>query len=159
MSTHLPTPTKGVIDFLTPECTINAISVTSKKKILEAIANTLSSNIVQLKENDLFDSLVQREKLGSTAIGHGCAIPHCRANDIDQVYACFLKLNTPIDFDAPDKEPVDLIFAIVVPEEATELHLNLLAYIAERLRDQNTRKALRDAKSNEDLYQLLTNLS
>lgn len=159
MSTHLSAPVVTLLDFLSFERTLNAVPATSKKKALELIAKTLSANIPQLNEDALFEHLVQREKLGSTAIGHGCALPHCRADSAENVYGCFLKLVTPIDFDAPDKEPVDLIFSIVVPSEATEMHLNILAYIADLFHNESFRNRLRKAKSNDELYQLLTNLS
>ncbi|MGE4349043.1 MAG: PTS sugar transporter subunit IIA [Candidatus Berkiella sp.] len=158
MSTHLSIPAITLLDFLTFERTLNAVPATSKKKALELIAKTLSTNIPQLNEDVLFEHLVQREKLGSTAIGHGCALPHCRAHT-EQVFGCFLKLATPIDFDAPDKEPVDLIFSIVVPSEATDMHLNILAYIADLFHNETFRNRLRRAKSNEELYQLLTHLA
>ena len=158
MSTHLSMPVITLLDFLTFERTLNAVPATSKKKALELIAKTLSANIPQLNEDSLFENLIQREKLGSTAIGHGCALPHCRADNTDQVFGCFLKLVTPVDFDTPDKEPVDLIFSIVVPAEATDMHLNILAYIADLFHNENLRNKLRKAKSNEELYQLLTHL-
>ncbi|MCS5709239.1 PTS IIA-like nitrogen regulatory protein PtsN [Candidatus Berkiella cookevillensis] len=158
MSTHLSIPAITLLDFLTCERTVNAVPATSKKKALELIAKTLSTNIPELNENTLFEHLVQREKLGSTAIGHGCALPHCRANT-EQVFGCFLKLAAPIDFDAPDKEPVDLIFSIVVPTEATDMHLNILAYIADLFHNDTFRSRLRSAKSNEELYQILRHLA
>lgn len=155
MPTHLHSPTKLVNDYLLPTCTINGLPASSKKKVLESIAKTMAMHVPNIQEISLFNSLVQREKLGSTAIGHGCALPHCRTMNIDQAYASFFKLSRPVDFDAPDKKGVDLIFSLIVPEDATNLHLSLLANIAELLNNATIRAGLRHAKSNEELYQIL----
>lgn len=156
MTTQATAPVFNIVHFLAPNCTLNRVCVSSKKKALEQAAKTLANHHIQLNEDALFEGFVQREKLGTTAIGHGCAIPHCRADQIDQVYGCFLKLNAPIDFDAPDHENVDLLFALVVPRDATDTHLNALAAIAEALHNESFLNNLRKTKTDEELYHLLT---
>lgn len=158
MLTFPSLPLINISDFLSAERTLNAVQASSKKKALETIAKTLSANISGLSENALFDQLVQREKLGSTAIGHGCAVPHCHADGISQIYACFLKLDSTIDFDSPDNQKVDLIFAIIVPTDANDIYLNILARISQSLHEEEFRQQLRHAESNETLYQLLTKI-
>lgn len=101
------------------------------------------------------DSLRQREKLGSTAIGHGVAIPHGRSNTYDHARAAFLRLASPVDFEASDGEPVDLIFAMVVPEHFTQQHLQWLAELAERFADADFRAGLRDAPDTDRLRELM----
>ena len=101
------------------------------------------------------DSLRKRERLGSTAIGHGIAIPHGRTNAFDHARAAFLRLRTPVDFGASDGEPVDLVFAMAVPEHFTQEHLQLLAQIAEHFADAGFREALRNARDVVALRALL----
>jgi PTS system nitrogen regulatory IIA component len=101
------------------------------------------------------DCLRQRERLGSTAIGHGVAIPHGRCSVYGEARAAFLRLETPVDFDAGDGEPVDLVFAMAVPEHFTQQHLQLLSELAERFADAGWRDALRAAPDAEALRRLL----
>lgn len=101
------------------------------------------------------DSLRQREQLGSTAIGHGVAIPHGRSNAYDHVRAAFLRLAHPVDFDAGDGGPVDLVFAMAVPQHFTQQHLQWLAELAERFADPAFRDALRGARDLEALRSLM----
>jgi PTS system nitrogen regulatory IIA component len=100
----------------------------------------------------LFHSLVARARLGSTGIGEGIAIPHCRAPGFKRIHGCLIKLSNPVDFDALDDQPVDLIFALVVPEEKNDEHLATLARVAALLQDETSRQSLRQCSSNEELF-------
>ena len=102
----------------------------SKKRVLEQIANLVARDIPGLDAHDIFESLVAREKLGSTGFGNGIAIPHCRLAGCSVPVSALLRLDTPIDFDALDGAPVDLVFVLLVPEAATSEHLELLRQIA-----------------------------
>jgi PTS system nitrogen regulatory IIA component len=103
------------------------------------------------------DSLFARERLGSTGLGHGVAIPHGRIKGLKAPMAAVLKLAQPIGFDAPDEKPVNLLIFLLVPEAATQKHLEILSEIAELLSDSDTRESLRNAESAEQLHQLIAN--
>tara|TARA_R110002110_G_scaffold121431_2_gene297180 strand:- start:12215 stop:12697 length:483 start_codon:yes stop_codon:yes gene_type:complete len=159
MSTQSTFVGPAISDYLSLERTIYMASASSKKKVIEFLAKTIAITIPQMTESVLFDSFFQRERLGSTAIGKGFALPHCRAKEIEQIVGCFIQLKEPIDFDALDNQPVDLVFALVVPFETTELHLKVLSNIAEKFRQDAYVKKLRAAQSQEDLFKLLTHVS
>lgn len=142
---------------LTPGRTLCGVPGSSKKRVLENIANCISEDIKSLNPNQLFDSLIAREKLGSTGLGHGIAIPHCRIKDCSKIIGTLVKLEQPIDFDAMDGEPVDLIFVLLVPEEADEEHLQVLAKIAEMFSDESFCRKLRYTENSESLYRLAVN--
>lgn len=129
----------------------------SKKTALEYIAKLLEKgNDGLLNYTDILDSLINREKLGSTGFGNGVAIPHNRITKNKQPIAAFLKLKTGIDFDAIDGAPVDLIFALLVPENSTDEHLNILANLVEILSRNDTIKRLRSSTTSDEIYQILT---
>jgi PTS system nitrogen regulatory IIA component len=148
-----------VTDYLSLERTVYMASASSKKKVMELLSKTIAITIPQITESILFDSFFQRERLGSTAIGKGFALPHCRAKEIEQIVGCFMRLKEPIDFDALDNQPVDLVFALVVPFETTELHLKVLANIAETFKQDAYMTHLRKSQSQEELFKLLTHVS
>ena len=125
----------------------------SKKRVLEQLSQLLAANQETLSQNQVFDSLLSRERLGSTGLGYGVAIPHGRMKESDNTLAAFIKLQQGVDFDASDNQPVDLLFALLVPEEATEEHLQLLAQLARMFSDGALVKQLRDAP---DAHSLLT---
>ena len=125
----------------------------SKKRVLEQLSQLLAANQETLSQNQVFDSLLSRERLGSTGLGHGVAIPHGRMKESDSTLAAFIKLQQGVDFDASDNQPVDLLFALLVPEEATEEHLQLLAQLARMFSDAALVQQLRNA---EDAHSLLT---
>ncbi|QOC21885.1 PTS sugar transporter subunit IIA [Wenzhouxiangella sp. AB-CW3] len=131
------------------------ISVASKKSLLEKAAALLAAAPESADARDIFDSLCQRERLGSTGLGHGVAIPHGRVAGQQTVAGAVIRLQTPIDFDAPDAETVDLFFALAVPDRCTDVHLRLLADIAERLGSEAQRRAIRDAPDPDQLLRLL----
>lgn len=124
---------------------------TSKKRVLEDIAEHMSDNHTELSANDVFNALIAREKLGSTGIGNGIAIPHCRIADCKKVMAMLVTLKQGIDFDAIDNEKVDVIFVLVVPEDANDNHLKTLASIAEKFSSEETLKKVRAAEDNQAL--------
>lgn len=115
---------------------------TSKKRLLEQIANMLAEHLPDTDARQIFRTLIEREKLGSTGIGNGVALPHGRIAGLKDVVGVFLHLKNALDFDAVDHLPVDLVFAILVPEDATEEHLNLLASLASIFRNYEKRQKL-----------------
>jgi PTS system nitrogen regulatory IIA component len=117
----------------------------SKKRVLEQLSQLLAANTESLSQNQVFDSLLSRERLGSTGLGHGVAIPHGRMKQSSDTLAAFVKLQQGVDFDASDNQPVDLLFALLVPEEATEEHLQLLAQLARMFSDETLVQQLREA--------------
>lgn len=129
----------------------------SKKRVLEYIAHLIATDQPQIDEDTLFESLVAREKLGSTGFGDGIAIPHCRLIGCTAPISAVLHLETAVDFDAIDGEPVDLLFVLLVPEEATDEHLELLRQIAGIFEQEDVRERLRNAADNNALYQTVLN--
>jgi len=115
---------------------------TSKKRLLEQIANMFAEHIPDTNAGQIFSTLFERENLGSTGIGHGVALPHGRIAGLEDVVGVFLHLQDDLDFDAVDHLPVNMVFAILVPEDATEEHLNLLASLAGIFRNDEKRQKL-----------------
>lgn len=149
-----------ISDVLTAELTSCNLPGRSKKRILENIAQIITA---QLEGGDelcdlLFDNFVSREKLGSTGIGNGVAIPHCRTPGIKKIYGFLAKLTTPVDFDAVDDKPVDLVFALVVPQEKNDEHLSTLARIAGIVQDELSRQKLRDCGNDDKLFKTILDL-
>ncbi|MDY4298711.1 PTS IIA-like nitrogen regulatory protein PtsN [Pseudomonas salmasensis] len=140
---------------LTPGRSLVNVPGGSKKRALEQIANLISSQVPELEWQDVFEALNAREKLGSTGFGNGIAIPHCRLEGCDTPVSALLHLEKPIDFDAIDGAPVDLLFVLLVPQAATDAHLELLRQIASMLDRKDVRDKLRSASSNEALYQVV----
>lgn len=140
---------------LPPENVVLDIPVTSKKRALEQIA-LLFENNQGLERASVFDSLFARERLGSTGLGHGVAVPHGRVKKIDRPWAAFARLAQPVAFDAPDGKPVDILVVIVVPEEATQQHLDILAEVAQRLSDEGVVESLRSESDASKIHKLLT---
>ncbi len=125
----------------------------SKKRVLQTLAERVSTSLESVSDVDLFDQLIARERLGSTGLGQGIAVPHCRLAHIDRPVAALAKLDEAVDFESPDRKPVDLLFALVVPEAATEDHLNLLAAVVERFNDVDRVKSLRNTRTTEELFE------
>ncbi len=144
----------GIADLLTADRVVWNASVTSKKRALELLSSLLADVDPELSENDIFQGLVARERLGSTGLGHGVAIPHGRFKHIHGAYGALVKLSEAVDFDAVDGQPVDLVFVLMVPEESTEEHLQLLASLAELFRDEAMLEKLRQAGSTEAVLKL-----
>ena len=142
---------------LSPSRTLNGALGSSKKRVLENIAQFICDDIPTFNPNQLFDNFIAREKLGSTGLGHGIAIPHCRIKSCNTIIGSLIKLDQPVDFDAIDGEPVDLLFVLLVPEQAHDEHLNVLAKLAELFSDQDFCQQLRTATDSESLYTLAAN--
>lgn len=142
--------------FLTPERTRARVQATSKKRVLETIAELLANGKEELDSDRVFEELVNRERLGSTGLGNGVAIPHCRIPKLDAITGVCMSLDEGVDFESIDQRPVDMIFGIMVPEEANDSHLEALSVIAERFQRSDYIEKLRSAGSDEGLYHLLT---
>jgi PTS system nitrogen regulatory IIA component len=140
---------------LTPGRSLVNVPGGSKKKVIETIAALVAREVPGLGEEVVRDSLFAREKLGSTGFGNGIAIPHCRLAGCTTPISALLHLENKIDYDAIDGAPVDLIFVLLVPQEATNEHLALLSQIAGMLDRADVRERLRSAPSNEALYQVV----
>jgi PTS system nitrogen regulatory IIA component len=129
---------------------------TSKKRVFER-AGILFENQLQIARSQVSDSLFARERLGSTGLGQGVAIPHGRIKGLREAVGAFFKMQTPIAFDAPDGQPVNLIFVLLVPERATDLHLQLLGELAQLFSDKTFREQLRASDDSAAIYQLFSN--
>ena len=136
-----------------PENVILDTDSTSKKRIFERIG-ILFENTQRVARSQVFDSLFAREKLGSTGLGHGVAIPHGRIKGLRDAVATFVKTQTAIPFDAPDGQPVNLIFVLLVPERATDLHLQLLGELAQMFSDKTFREKLQSSNDAAVIHQL-----
>ena len=145
-------------NILTPGRSLVNVPGGSKKRALETIANLIVREVPDLYEQDVYESLIAREKLGSTGFGNGIAIPHCRLKGCSQPISALIHLDHPIDYDAIDGAPVDLLFVLLVPEAATDAHLELLRQIAGMLDRKDVRDKLRSAASNEALYQVVLDI-
>ncbi len=143
---------------ISPGRTLCGIEAGSKKRALEILAKTIAQDIPDIDADELFRSLIGRERLGSTGIGHGIAIPHCRIEHCSGTVGALITLADPIEFDAIDSQPVDILFAMLVPQDAHSEHLQTLAALAEALNKSDYRQRLRAASSNEALFEAaLTN--
>ncbi|KMN19829.1 PTS IIA-like nitrogen regulatory protein PtsN [Pseudomonas weihenstephanensis] len=140
---------------LTPGRSLVNVPGGSKKRALEQIANLIGREVPELDTQAVYEALIAREKLGSTGFGNGIAIPHCRLKGCETPVSALLHLDAPIDYDAIDGAPVDLLFVLLVPEAATDAHLELLRQIASMLDRKEVREKLRHAPSNEALYQVV----
>jgi len=144
-----------IIDLITPESVVGNLRVTSKKQALQDLSEKAAS-ISGQHERAIFDVLMERERLGTTGVGSGIAIPHGKLPNIDKLYGVFARLESPVDFQAIDDQPVDLIFLLLAPESAGADHLKALARVSRLLRDKGTCEKLRGTDSADALYALLT---
>ncbi len=142
-------------DLLMPEGVFASLRVKNKKQALQELAGK-AARLTSLDERFIFDALLQRERLGSTGVGRGIAIPHARLPGLDKIATVFAQLEDPIDFDCADGEPVDLVFVLLAPEQAGADHLKALARISRVLRDAQTLEKLRAARDRAALYSVLT---
>ena len=143
-----------ICDLLSADRVISCIRATNKKQLIEQVSKH-AANICGKNERTIFDILLERERLGTTGIGRGVAIPHGKLPDLDQLYGVFIKLEQPIDFESMDDEAVDLIFLLLAPEPAGADHLKALAQISRMFRDSIICKKLRAAKDKRTLCKLL----
>lgn len=130
--------------------------IASKKRALELLAELLAKQVNSDQSLEIFQQLTEREKLGSTALGHGIALPHARTESCEQAVGAFIKLKQGIDFDSPDDIPTDLLFALMVPEHHTDEHLQILAGLASLFNDRQFRLNLRSANTDSELHSRLT---
>jgi PTS system nitrogen regulatory IIA component len=144
-----------LIDLLAPARVVAGVNLSSKKRLLEQLSALLAEDAGAEIERRVFDSLCTREKLGSTGLGHGVAIPHGRTSALPGAVGAFLRLSEPIDFGALDGKPVDLVFALAVPEHFSHQHLLLLSQLAEMFSDADFCARLRAAPDSATLYALL----
>ena len=140
---------------LTKDCTKSAVLFNSKKRILEYIAELAHQSQPQLAETTVFEALTAREKLGSTGIGGGIAIPHGKMKDITSPVLIFVVSEDGISFDAIDNQPVDIFCAILIPENQCQTHLTTLSGIARLLSQKDFTRKIRHTKTDDELYQLL----
>ncbi|MCP3849908.1 MAG: PTS transporter subunit EIIA [Gammaproteobacteria bacterium] len=133
-------------------------TASSKKKALEAVGEIITENYPEYNSNKVFETLIERERLGSTGIGHGVALPHGRLAECTETIGVFISLSGGIDYDSIDKEPVKLLFALLVPSHSTEEHLQILAKLAEFFRNKENRQKLENATSAETVYNLIINI-
>lgn len=142
-------------EILTPERIAVSLHVSSKKRLMERLAALLLKGSPGLDRNTVFQILLDRERLGSTGVGNGVALPHGRANDLDKAIGAVATLDEPLDFDSIDGAPVRLVFALLVPAEATEGHLKLLAHLASMLSEPSLRDDLLAASEPDSVYDAL----
>lgn len=131
--------------------------IVSKKRILENIASVVSDSM-HCENEAVYEALLGREKLGSTGIGNGIAIPHCRLESANSTAIVIMSLQTPVDFDSIDKRSVDLVFALIVPPHECDQHLATLAKIAELAQSPDSLEKLRNAQTNEELFAAFNSL-
>lgn len=131
-------------------------NVNSKKRVLELLSDLIVKDAPGLTQMEVFGSFLHRERLGSTALGNGVAIPHGRLRNITEPVGAFLQLKHGIDYESPDDEPVSLFFALMVPEDSAGKHLDILARLAELFSDEVVCEQLRNAKDHDELYRVLT---
>ena len=144
-----------ILNLLRPNAIISNLHATSKKQALQELAKH-AANFTGLHEHIIFDVLLERERLGTTGVGNGIAIPHGKLAGVDRLYGMFARLESGIDFDAIDERPVDLIFMLLAPENAGADHLKALARVSRLLRDTTICEKLRGSDKAEALYALLT---
>lgn len=142
-------------DILSPDCTSCAVQGTSKKRIFEVISQVAAERLQNIDQATVLSSLLSREKMGSTGIGNGIALPHGRLQDLEKVIAILITCEPSIEFDAIDNVPVDIFFAILVPEDQAQGHLQTLATIATKLSDKDVVKSIRKAQTDEQLYEAI----
>lgn len=142
-------------DLLKPDAVLPSIRVQSKKQVLQEVCET-AAGLTGLTEREIFDTVLQRERLGSTGVGHGVAIPHGKLGAVEKLVGVFGRLARPVEFDSLDDQPVDLVFLLLAPASAGADHLKALARIARVLRDSAVAQRLRQARDRSEIYQILT---
>ena len=145
-------------EILQPVNTSNNVKADTKKSLLEFTSKLLAHNLPAFEYDQIFNCLVQREKIGSTSIGHGVAIPHCRIDDIEKPIGALIRLQKPIDFAAIDNSEVDLFFALLIPEKTADEYLEVLAALAKKFGNKEFREKLRTAQDDDELYRFATGI-
>jgi len=147
-----------ISDLITAESVIPNLRATSKKQALQELSRK-AADLTGLHERAVFDVLMERERLGTTGVGSGIAIPHGKLASLDRLHGLFARLEKPVDFDSIDEQPVDLIFLLLAPETAGADHLKVLARVSRLLRDKSVCEKLRGTDGAEALYALLAESS
>ena len=142
-------------DLITTKAVFSGVKVATKKQALQELAERAAS-LTGLEDREIFETLMGRERLGTTGVGQGVAIPHGRLNRLDSLFVLFARLGKPIDFDSIDDQPVDLVFMLLAPEGAGADHLKALAKIARLLRNRSMCEKLRGCDSEDALFAVLT---
>ena len=145
----------SLADLITQDAILPALKVNSKKQLLQELS-AKAALVTGLAEREVFDVILQRERLGSTGVGNGIAIPHGKLTSINDIVGVFARLNEPVDFEALDDQPVDLVFLLLAPEGAGADHLKALARVSRLLRDKSMCEKLRGSDQRDALYALLT---
>ena len=144
-----------IADLLSPDGVVAALKANGKKQLLQELSARAAS-IIRMPERRVYETLNERERLGTTGVGQGIAVPHGRLADLEKITGVFARLETPIEYEAVDGQPVDLVFMLLAPEGAGADHLKALARVSRLLRNQSVCEKLRAAKSAEALYAILT---
>jgi nitrogen PTS system EIIA component len=148
----------ALADLVVPQAVVSSLRVNNKKQALQELA-ARAAVICGRSEREVLEVLMQRERLGSTGVGSGIAIPHGKLDRLERLFGVFARLERPIDFEALDGQPVDLVFLLLAPERAGADHLKALARIARLLRDPEIAQKLREARDAEAIYAVLTSAS
>jgi len=146
----------NINQLITPDRVICLTEISSKKKLLEKLSHLLGQGAEGYDTTEIFNRLVERERLGSTGLGHGVALPHSRLGDEAETIGAFIKLDKGINFDSPDNEATDLLFALLVPEHHTNEHLQILASLAGMFSNGKFCTELRQCHTDEELYNHLS---
>jgi PTS system nitrogen regulatory IIA component len=145
----------NIADLLAPDAVLPGLKAQTKKQLLQELA-AKSHALTKLSERRIFETLVERERLGTTGVGAGIAIPHGRMAEAKSITGIFARLDNPIEYEAVDSQPIDLVFMLLAPENAGADHLKALARVSRLLRDRTVCEKLRAAKSPEAIYAILT---
>jgi len=145
-----------ISEILSSDSILRGQDFTSKKMALEELSKLLANTDSSIRYIEVFDCLVAREKLGSTGLGKGIAIPHARLKGSKKTIAAFIQLQHGINYDAIDEAPVDILFALLVPEDSTDEHLEILSHLAEMFSNSETLEQLRSETSVDGIYKILT---
>lgn len=146
-----------IVDLLNPARVDLGCQITSKKRLMEHVASMLTRETA-VNEQSVFRVLIERERLGSTGVGHGVALPHGRLPDIDDAILALAILDEPLDYQAPDQQDVRIVVGLVVPENANDQHVRILARLAELLSNAETRDRLLHAKDKEEVFSALKDM-
>src|SRR5919107_1402400 len=147
----------ALLDFLSPDAVVPALRANSKKQVLQELS-AQAAKLTGLDERTVFEALLQRERLGSTGIGEGLAIPHGKLPNLDRLFGLVARLDKPIDFEALDGQPVDVLFLLLAPEGAGADHLKALARVARVLREPGLIERVRTTRDAAALYAIMTEL-
>ncbi|MCH8105654.1 MAG: PTS sugar transporter subunit IIA [Proteobacteria bacterium] len=139
---------------LSPELIFINPDISSKKRLLEFLANTISEKF-SLSQTSIYGNLLDRERLGSTGLGKGFAIPHARLSKLDTTIGCFIRLEQAVNFESMDQQPVDLVFCIIIPEHATDEHLQILSSLAKIFSQDQIRTDIRNAESADQIVGII----